>query len=85
MADENTTFRKHREPVTLADVQVGDMVRVEGAVKDGIFVAASVSVMGMRPGRNADGAARSRAHARAADQIALQAAESTAASAHKRA
>ena len=50
VADENTTFRKHREPVTLADVQVGDMVRVEGAVKDGTFVAASVSVMGMRPG-----------------------------------
>ena len=32
MADENTTFRKRREPVTLADVQVGDMVRGEGEV-----------------------------------------------------
>ncbi len=50
VADENTTFRKHREPVTLADVQVGDTVRVEGAVKDGSFVAASVTVMGMPPG-----------------------------------
>lgn len=48
-ADENTTFRKHREPVTLADVQVGDTVRVEGAVKDGSFMAASVSVMGTPP------------------------------------
>jgi hypothetical protein len=50
VADENTTFRKRREPITLADVQVGDMVRVEGAVKDGIFVAVSVAVMGMPPG-----------------------------------
>ncbi|MGO9775648.1 MAG: DUF5666 domain-containing protein [Terracidiphilus sp.] len=49
VADENTTFRKHREPVTLADVQVGDTVRIEGAVKDGSFVAATVTVMGMPP------------------------------------
>jgi hypothetical protein len=51
VADENTTFRKRREPITLADVQVGDRVRVEGAVKDGIFMAASVTVMGMPQGR----------------------------------
>jgi preprotein translocase subunit YajC len=44
VADENTTFRKRREPITLADVQVGDMVRVEGAMKDGVFVAVSVTV-----------------------------------------
>jgi hypothetical protein len=50
VADENTTFRKRRDPITLADVQVGDMMRVEGAVKDGAFVAASVNVMGMAPG-----------------------------------
>ena len=31
VADENTTFRKRREPITLADMQVGDMVRAEGA------------------------------------------------------
>ena len=54
VADENTTFRKHREPITLADIQVGDMVRVEGAVKAGTFVAASVSVMG-RPTQRGDG------------------------------
>ncbi|MGA3079916.1 MAG: DUF5666 domain-containing protein [Terracidiphilus sp.] len=48
-ADENTTFRKHREPITLADVQVGDTVRVEGAVKGGVFVAASVNVREMPP------------------------------------
>jgi hypothetical protein len=47
VADENTAFRKRRDPITLADVQVGDMVRIEGAVKNGSFVATSVSVMGM--------------------------------------
>jgi len=46
MADENTTFRKRREPITLADIQVGDTVRVEGAPKDGTFLATSVSAMG---------------------------------------
>jgi len=50
IADENTTFRKRREPITLADVQVGDTVRVEGAAKDGGFLAATVVVMGMPPG-----------------------------------
>ena len=50
VADEDTTFRKRREPITLADVHVGDMVRVEGSVKDGIFVAASVAVMVMPQG-----------------------------------
>jgi hypothetical protein len=45
-ADENTTFRKRRDPITLADIQVGDTVRVEGAVKDGSFVATTVNAMG---------------------------------------
>ncbi len=49
VADENTTFRKRRNPITLADVQVGDMMRVEGAVKDGTFMATKVMVMGMPP------------------------------------
>ena len=50
VADENTTFRKRRDPITLTDVQVGDTVRVEGAVKGGAFVATTVSVMGQGPG-----------------------------------
>jgi len=50
VADENTTFRKRRDPITLADIQVGDVVRAEGAVKDGVFVATAVSVMAMPPG-----------------------------------
>jgi hypothetical protein len=45
VADENTTLRKRRDPITLADIQVGDNVRVEGALKDGQFVASSVGVM----------------------------------------
>jgi hypothetical protein len=53
-ADENTAFRKRREPITLADVQVGDMVRVEGAIKDGGFVATTVAVM-VRPPQDGDG------------------------------
>jgi hypothetical protein len=50
LADENTTFRKRRDPVTLADIQIGDTVRVEGALKDGVFAATSVSVGGMMGG-----------------------------------
>ncbi len=55
-ADENTSFRKRREPITLADVQVGDRIRVEGAVKDGAFLASAVVVMGPP----AEGASRQR-------------------------
>ncbi len=50
VADENTTLRKRREPITLADIQVGDMVRAEGALRDGIFTATAVNVMGMPAG-----------------------------------
>jgi hypothetical protein len=49
--DENTSFRKRREPVTLADVEVGSNVRVQGAVKEGEFVASTVNVMAMPPAR----------------------------------
>ena len=45
VADENTTFRKRRDPITLADLAVGDSVRVEGAVKDGAFLATTVNAM----------------------------------------
>jgi hypothetical protein len=46
VADENTSFRSRRAPVTLAEIQVGANVRVEGTVKEGVFVASSVNVMG---------------------------------------
>ena len=52
VADENTSFRKRREPITLADLQVGDTVRVEGAMKDGVFLATTVNAMGAPPGGN---------------------------------
>lgn len=57
-ADENTTFRKRRDPITLGDIKSGDMVRVEGSVKSGVFLAATVSVMGPPPngGHRPDGA-----------------------------
>jgi len=49
-ADENTTFRKRRDPVTLADIQVGDTVRVDGTLKDGVFTATAVIVGGVVAG-----------------------------------
>ena len=51
VADENTTFRKRRAPITLADIQIGDMVRAEGSMKDGAFLATTVAVMGPPPDR----------------------------------
>jgi preprotein translocase subunit YajC len=51
VADENTTFRKRRDPITLADIQPGDMVRVEGSVKNGEFLATTVVAMGPPPNR----------------------------------
>jgi hypothetical protein len=49
-ADENTAFRKRRDPITLADIQVGDTVRADGAVKDGVFTATNVNVFGGQGG-----------------------------------
>jgi hypothetical protein len=49
VADENTTFRSRRDPVTLADIQVGDTLRVEGALKNGVFTATAVHVGGGPP------------------------------------
>ena len=55
VADENTTFRKRRDPITLGDIQVGDVVRAEGGVKDGAFVATAVNAMGQPPAEGATG------------------------------
>ncbi len=46
VADENTAFRKRHDPITLADIQVGDTVRADGGVKDGVFTATNVNVFG---------------------------------------
>ncbi len=45
-ADENTSFRKGRESVTLADIKAGDHVMGRGAVKDGVFVPSELRVGG---------------------------------------
>jgi hypothetical protein len=58
VADENTTFRKRRDPVTLADIQVGDTVRVDGAMKGGVFAATAVNVGGMMGGGEGPGGPR---------------------------
>jgi membrane protease subunit (stomatin/prohibitin family) len=50
--DENTSFTKRKESITLGDIQVGDRLSAKGGLKDGTFVATSVTVgrMGMWPG-----------------------------------
>ncbi|QNI33360.1 hypothetical protein H7849_05210 [Alloacidobacterium dinghuense] len=48
--DENTSFQKHRESITLADIKVGDAVTSRGALKDGNFVATQLSVVDPRRG-----------------------------------
>ena len=59
--DENTSFKKQGESITLADIKVGDQVMGRGAVKDGTFVPATLNVglppqmrmmMGPGPGGN---------------------------------
>jgi opacity protein-like surface antigen len=42
--DENTSFRKSGESITLPDVKVGDMVFGPGKLKDGTFVPATLNV-----------------------------------------
>ncbi len=55
VADENTTFRKRRDPVTLADIQVGDSIRVEGSPKNGVFAATAINVGGGMGGAQPNG------------------------------
>lgn len=46
VVDENTSFRKRRDSITLADIKVGDNVNARGAVQNGIFVATVLNVGG---------------------------------------
>ena len=50
--DENTSFRKRREDVTLADVKVGDTISAQGALHADTFVASTLRIMtpGAGPG-----------------------------------
>lgn len=43
-ADENTSFRRGRESITLADIKVGDGVTGRGALKNGVFAPATLVV-----------------------------------------
>jgi len=45
-ADENTSFKKGRESVTLADIKVGDRISGRGALKGGVFVPTELRVGG---------------------------------------
>jgi hypothetical protein len=50
--NENTSFQKHRESITLADIKVGDIVTARGALQNGNFVASVLNVMEpRRPGQ----------------------------------
>jgi hypothetical protein len=48
--DENTSFRKRREDVTLADVKVGDVISAEGALHADTFLATELRIMNPPPG-----------------------------------
>jgi hypothetical protein len=50
--DENTSFRKRREDVTLADVKVGDTISAQGALHADTFLATALRIMTPRePGQ----------------------------------
>jgi Domain of unknown function (DUF5666) len=55
--DENTSFKKRNDSITLADIQVGDMLRATGALKGSNFLATTVNVgrMGGPGGPGAEG------------------------------
>ncbi|HEX5235803.1 MAG TPA: DUF5666 domain-containing protein [Silvibacterium sp.] len=46
--DENTSFRRHREDITLPDVRAGDNISAHGALQNGSFLATVVNVGGPR-------------------------------------
>jgi hypothetical protein len=48
--DENTSFRKHREDVTLADVKVGDVISADGSLHAETFLATNLRIMNPEAG-----------------------------------
>lgn len=46
VVDENTSFRKRRDSITMADIKVGDNVTARGALQNGNFLATVLSVGG---------------------------------------
>jgi hypothetical protein len=61
--DENTSFKKHRDSITLADIQVGDRLMAQGALKGSSFLATSVTVGGPGNGRGSGAADGQGTHA----------------------
>jgi hypothetical protein len=53
--DENTSFRRRREDITLADIKVGDNVTARGALQNGSFLATVLAVMEPGQGRGGRG------------------------------
>jgi hypothetical protein len=45
VVDENTSFRQRRDSITLADIQPGEQLRAEGALKGSVFFATTVTAM----------------------------------------
>ncbi len=43
--DENTSFRKMRDSITLADIKTGDQIFGRGELKDGVFMPTRLDVM----------------------------------------
>jgi hypothetical protein len=56
--DENTSFRRRREDVTLGDIKTGDIVTAQGALHDGTFVATTLRIMAPREGAHGAGPGR---------------------------
>jgi len=46
--DENTSFRRRREDITLADIKPGDNITARGALQNGSFLATMVNLGGPR-------------------------------------
>ena len=50
--DENTSFRRRKESVTLADVKVGDFISVQGTPRNNAFLARVLRLMETDSGSN---------------------------------
>ncbi|MBV8674745.1 MAG: hypothetical protein JOZ33_15045 [Acidobacteriaceae bacterium] len=46
VVDENTSFRKRRDSITLADIKIGDNVSARGSLQNGNFLATVLAVGG---------------------------------------
>lgn len=44
IVDENTSFRKHRDSITLADIKTGDNISARGSLQNGKFLATVLNV-----------------------------------------